>query len=115
MAKKIELFQSNFNFYQTMGIYPPQLKGNYFLNLRICFFLILLILAFISTASYFFSKANSITERIETFYAALTTLACAGCLLISQYKKRTLLQLKQNGDNFIEKSKFRKLKSNKYS
>lgn len=114
MTNTIKLFESTMNFYETLGVYPSQLNRNYFFDLKFPFILISLISAFIATAAFFLFEANSITEHIETFYAALTTLGCAGCLLINRYKTETILQLKQKAEDLIQKSEFLKFKANEY-
>lgn len=102
--KKIVFFRSAVCYYETIGLYPMQPDANNVFNLKILFILISLILACISTTAFFLFEAQSITEYIETFYAALTTLSCAGCLLINRYKVEKLFLLKQNVEELIEKS-----------
>lgn len=105
-TKTIKILQSAISFYQTMGIYPPQVNANNFFNSKLVFFLVSLILAFISTTACFLFEAKSTIEHIETFYAAITTLSCAGCLLINRCKIESILELKQNVEELIQKSEF---------
>lgn len=102
--KKILFFQSAVCFYETMGIYPLQPDANRVFNLKIAFTLFSLTSACISTTAFFLFEAQSITEYIETFYAAITTLSCVGCLLVNRYKVENLFLLKQNVEELIEKS-----------
>lgn len=103
--KAIKFFQSAISFYRSIGIYAPELNANNFFDLKLVFLLVTLVLAFISTTSFFLFEAQSITERIETFYAAITTLTCAACLLINHSKIGKLLQLKQNVEELVQRSK----------
>lgn len=102
--KKIVFFQSAISFYETMGIYPLQPDANNFFNLKIVVILVSLTSAFISTSAFFLFNAESITEYIETFYAAITTLCCVGCVLINRCKVQILFHLKQDVEELIEKS-----------
>lgn len=104
--KTIKILQSAISFHQTMGITSSKLNANNFFNPKLVFFLVSLILAFISTTAYFLFKAQSTTDHIETFYAAVTTITCAGCLLINRCKIETILELKQNVEELIQKSEY---------
>lgn len=89
--------------YQTLGIYPP--NQNALINSRNLLLFISEISMFISTAGFLLFKATTLFERGETFYVSLSELACVSNFLNLFWHMSTILDLIEEYEGYIEKSK----------
>lgn len=105
MADTVKLFQLTRVYFQTLGICPMKPDQKYAFNLRRFFVLLSMIVIFISTAAFFFVKAESVKELTYTFYVSCTEIGFVICFLINIWKITNILRLIGEYERFHRKSK----------
>lgn len=104
--KKMKLFQSVKNFYQTMGVYTPQSDHQvHSINSHFLFFSLSMTSNFISIFAYFLFKAISIEDYGSSFNKSMAGLSASANFFIIFWQMPTVLRLIENCEQFIEKSK----------
>lgn len=101
----MNLFQSVKKLYQTVGVYTTQSDQIYAINLNFVFFSLSIALSFISMFAYFLIKAESIEDYGSSFYTSTAGLNALVNVFIMFWQMPTALQLIQNSEQFIAKSK----------
>lgn len=102
MVASIKLFQSLRNFYHEMGIS----RQIFAWNARKLFFLMGLIMAFISRFGYFVFEAKFVEENgFKSFYETFLLLIALSVLLQEVWQLPEILQLINMYDDFIRRSK----------
>lgn len=115
MAGSIKLFQSVQNSYKTLGIYSPNSNQIFSFNLKKLFFLLGLIVTFVSRFGYFLFEAKFVEENgFKSFYQSISVLIALGDFLLSIWQMPEILQLIEMYDAFIRKSESIILMRNKF-
>lgn len=104
MLKSKKLFKSVLNFFQTLGIYPLQQNESYTFNWISLAILLSMIGTCISTATYFLFEAETIDELSIAFYVSVTELNFLVCFVGNIWKMKSILQMIEKNEKFIEKS-----------
>lgn len=106
MAGSIKLFQSLRTTYQTMGIHSPHPNQMFTLNSKKLYFLLSLIVLFISRLGYFLFEAKFVEDNgFKSFYNTVLLVLTLSIYLMHAWKMSAILQVIQMYDEFIEKSK----------
>lgn len=105
MAVQIKLFQSFQKFNQILGIHPSQPDQSYSFKPRSAAVLLFLISPFISCTTHFVFKAETLAEYAQSFIMSTTGLCISIDFVSMCLEMRNILQLIENYEGFIEKSK----------
>lgn len=101
----MKIFGSIRTFYRSLGIHPVQSERRVSLNPKNLLVLLFFTQGFILTAAFFLFKVKSVREFGDSFYAFATELANAIYFLSHIGKMGNILQLIENLEGFIERSK----------
>ena len=104
MATTVKLFQLTRIYYKTLGIYPTKPNQKYAFNLTSLFSFLSMITINISSASFFFFKAETIDEYLRSFYVSFTQFGFVFCFLVNIWKASNILKLIEDYEKFIQKS-----------
>lgn len=101
-GRKMELFHSIRQYFNTMGIYHCVS-----INWRNLLFLAAMVQLIISTGGFILlSKSEDVVENSFAFYQMTNGLAALCVTLICIWKKETIFKMMQSFETFIEKSEF---------
>lgn len=104
MANRIKFFCLTQIYFQTLGICPTNPNQKYSFNVTSFCILFSMILMITSTASFFFTKAETMEECLQSFYFSTTEFTFVMCFLVNIWKMPNILQLIGKYEEFIEKS-----------
>lgn len=104
MANVIKLFQLTQVYFQILGIYPTKPNQKYSFDVTSVFVLLLMIVLFISTVTFFLLEAETVEEYLHTFYFSSSDFGFILCFLVNVWKMPNILQLIENYEEFTRKS-----------
>lgn len=102
---EIKLFQFVRMHYQTTGMYSPQANQNHSLNKKVWLILLYFVQFQIASVAFFLFKAESIGELVLAYLVSLTFAFYLIAIPINTLKIPKTLQLIEQFDEFIRKSK----------
>lgn len=105
MANTLKLFQLAQVYYKTLGIYPTKPNQKYSFSATSFSILLIMAVDFISTATFFFLKAETTQEYSDSFYVSSSTFNFIICFAINVWKMSNILQLIGKYEEFVQKSK----------
>lgn len=103
----MELFHSNREFWQTMGIKPPHPNQIHPFNARNLFFILSLIMVCISTLAFLVFRAEVMLEYGICVYGSLSDLTLLADILISIWQIPNIFKMIEMCEQFIEMSEYR--------
>lgn len=106
MSGSIKLFRSVRISYKTMGIYSSDSNQIFILNSKKLFFLLSLIISFISHLAYFIFEAKFIEDNgFKSFYESFSGGIALSVFLLNIWQMPVILQSIRMYDEFIAKRK----------
>lgn len=106
---KIKLFQSLRKYFQILGTLSPDSDQNRPFNRRNVFVLFFYIQMFASVLAFTLLKAQTVAEFGLNYYGYMTELVCISAISLQIYRKIETFKLISNCEEFVEKSKLKKL------
>lgn len=106
---KIKLFQSLRKYFQILGTFSPESDQNRAFNRRNVSVLFFYIQMFASVLAFTLLKAQTVAEFGLNYYGYMTELVCISAISLQIYRKIETFKLISNCEEFIEKSKLKKL------
>lgn len=102
----IQLFQSVRTFYQKIGIKHSSKSQQYSsYNCKNLFAFFAITQIFTTSTAFFLFEAKTLQEYSTSFYGSITELDCLIYFATNFFKLRNILDLIENYDKFIAKSK----------
>lgn len=105
MANTLKLFQLTQIYYKTLGICPTKPNQKYAFNVTSFFILLIMLVDFVSTATFFFFKAETTQEYSDSFYISSSVFNFTVCFVINVWKMSNILELIGKYEEFVQKSK----------
>lgn len=105
MANSIKLFQFLQKSYKTLGICPSQDHEGLAFNTRNVIFLFCYAQMFLSVLAFFIFKADTMLEYGNSFFMFETQFYIAMDFLVLMWRITNILELIEEFEEFIEKSK----------
>lgn len=106
MSNTIKLFQSTIVYYKALGICPTKPNQIFSFDHRSICILLTLLVDFLSTATFFFFKAETYQEYSDSFYVSSSAFNFIVCFAINFWKMSNILKLIEKYEEFYQKSKF---------
>lgn len=102
---KIKLFQSLRKYFETLGTLSPETEDNHPFNWRNTFVLFGYFQLFASVLAFTMFEATQVVEFGLNYYGYMTEVLCAFAITTQIYRMVDILELIENCEEFIEKSK----------